>query len=84
MTKLKRCQALRAAYLIDQGQTEEAMELLEHFRDREFSDEKHEKDIEMLVHSLYGILSKETEKGKKSIDRAKQLARDIDLKYERK
>ena len=63
LTNLKRCQALRCAFMIDQGLTEEALSLLEHFKEEKFSDENEEKDIEMVVHSLYGILATNTEEG---------------------
>ena len=43
-----------------------------------------EKDIEMIVHSLYSILAGETEEGQKSREAAKKLARDVDMKYEMK
>ena len=38
----------------------------------------------MIVHSLYGILAGDTEEGHKSVEKAKTLARDVDMKYEMK
>ena len=58
--------------------------MLEEFKESEFSDQNSEKDIEMIVHSLYGILAGETEEGHKSVEKAKTLARDVDMKYEMK
>ena len=58
--------------------------MLKQFRESEFSELNNEKDIEMIVHSLYSILAGETEEGQKSVEKAKKLARDVDMKYEMK
>ena len=56
--------------MIDQGLTTEALDLLESLKQETYSTEYQEKDIEMIVNSLYGILAGETEEGKISMDLA--------------
>ena len=46
------------------------MKALKLLKKQGFSDEQEEKDIEMVVHSLYSILAGDTEEGKKSFSRA--------------
>ena len=77
-------QSLRCAWLIDQGQTEEAKDLLEEFIETEFEEKLHEKDIEMVVHSLYGLIDGESEQGRKSIQKAQGLVKELGSQYEQR
>ena len=73
---------MQCAWLIDQDQTEYAKQILKQFKDEEFDEVMQEKDIEMVVHSLYGILEGNTEEGQQSVAKAKKLLQDFGGKYE--
>ena len=75
---------MRCAWLIDQNRVEEAQLILEPFRKDAFSDENEEKDVEMVVHSLFGLLNERSEQGQASMQRAQALISDLGVKYEHK
>lgn len=52
---LKRAQSLRCAFMIDQGQIEEAKEILEGFVNDDYT--KEQSDIQILVMTLSGIIN---------------------------
>ena len=75
---------MQCAWLIDQDKVDEARQILIQFKEDKFCDVNQEKDIEMVVHSLYGIIAEETRDGNKSIKTAQALLKDFGGKYEQR
>ena len=89
LSNIKRLDGLRLAIMIDNGELQQAKDVLERYqRKDEFTES--EKDVKLLVQSLLGILKKnfgdsekERREGMRLMEEARTLGDEIKVLYER-
>ena len=89
MSNIKRLDGLRLAIMIDNGELQQAKDVLERYQRRDEFTES-EKDVKLLVQSLLGILKKnfgdsekEKREGMRLMEEARTLGDEIKVLYER-